>query len=150
MSDNKQLDVMINHIELAEQGIDLIAKHTDCKRTYIVYTQAWYAESAQKYFRHDPSAIEEITLSFGYGDSSTVGSFILYIHRFSTDRNNEVAVRLSVFTDGMLALASMPDLMLALIELEKTPAHSVKEVTDLLDRLGFEDVTTRKSPYDKE
>lgn len=147
MSDNKQLDIMTNHIGLANQGIDLINKYTDCKRTYIVYTQAWYAQPNN--WRNDVSTIEEIDISFGYGDGSTIGGFILYIHRFSTDRD-KIAVRLSVFTDGLLALASMPDLMAALIQLEKTPAHSVKEVVDLLDRLGFEDVTERKSPYYKE
>lgn len=114
-------------------------KHANCKRTFIVSSQAWYASSCNLKAGED-----EILIGMSHLEGGTTGEFSLKW----TMVGNEMTPRLRAYEDSWSALYEFSDLLQELAKLDGTNP-SVDAVVAVLLKCGVEDETPRTGPRSK-
>lgn len=111
----------------------------ECKRGFYWTSQAWYSESLQDDMKH--------RISFGLyvPNDGTCGEACMHWIDIG-NRGNNYTARLEAFEDSWQMLASVPDLITRLGELDGENISEEHFVQILLE-LGFEDQTPRENPY---
>ena len=108
------------------------------KRTYIVHSRAWYADTT----RTAPDIREEIHVQYEKGDRQWEFSIRLY----NMGPGRTAAFRVEIFEDAWAAFRDVSELFLELADRGKD--IDVGEIECTLTELGFEDVTPEHRPDD--
>lgn len=109
------------------------------KLTYVLNHEAWYADANRETLRRDNGTGREISGQVTDHTSITWEFTIRELHI------GERAVLLEVFDESWPLFTQVPDLFSGFAELGKDP--SLDEIAELLDAVGFTDVTPRRNPY---
>lgn len=119
--------------------------HFDHKRGFVIASESWYFEGADKRIFEAKGWTEEITVGlYDKSDGGTSGEMAFRWHRLPGAAALP-AVRLDAYHDSWSALWSFRDLLecLAATDRDDVPGPTPKEFVELLKRLGFEDRTKR-------
>ena len=115
----------------------------ESRLTYTVTHEAWYASSAVQTLPgpYEVGVHREALDRAGQG-SGVHWEFVIEWHDFKhLNDSHTYTPRVAVFNDAWQAFIEVPDLFAALAQ---DKPKTVKDVTDILDRLGFIDTTERQ------
>lgn len=112
------------------------------KRTFIILSEAWYAEATLKSARY----VDEIGIQV-HDDAHLIGEFAITWHDLGQYARTHP--RLESFNDSWYALSQCNDLIELLAELNDKKI-SPKKLGEALKGIGFEDVTPRSVPDHEE
>lgn len=111
------------------------------KRSFIILSDAWYAEANLK--NRQDGVMNEVTLLITPDENrQEMGEVSFKFHSFGGGRTG---IKFEVFNDAWFVLPYIQDV---LDELAQKQAWSVGSIKDLLLRLGFEDTTPRTRTED--
>ena len=97
-------------------------------RAYYVSTEAWYAR---------PDMPEGVMVTMAATDGGCKWEFAL-------EQEGAIGLRVKVFSDAWPAFREIPEFFDGLVEIGEDA--TLAQVRDLLDRLGFRDITQREAP----
>jgi len=113
---------------------------SDCTRTFVHYSEAWYSSVLNK----NSEYTDEVGFGMSHSGGGTSGEMMMRWYYLGGKDHP----RLEVFDDGWAALASFGDLIFELEKLDNTDP-TPKQFCEILLRLGFVDNTERENPYKK-
>lgn len=102
---------------------------SDLFPAYVVNHEAWYHQ-------HLPAQMQDQSINV---QSASTGGGVAW--EFEVERVPDIGIRLGMFDDSWDAFTEYPDLFRELQALGK--GTNLDEIRDVLDRLGFKDITQR-------
>lgn len=118
-----------------------IRNHDGCIKGYHDLTDAWFNKNIEPKFKH------KLSIGMYHPEGGTSGEF--YVKWEDVGGSARLVPTLEVFDDGWAALSMFTDLIQELGTLDSENI-SCEEFKELLDRIGFKDLTRREKPYKEE